>query len=151
MTPPTRTASMPRASAASVPGDGPDGAGAAPRPARNSDMGMPVWAGGGGGGGGGCAVGTGCAVGLGVGLGLGVPLLAGLAYAATRRGQYGYGRTRAMLSGNAASFNDDRGQAQPSFSTAPVPVPGGDPKATPAPSGYEDFGPGSLRTSHNAL
>ena len=96
--------------------------------------------------GGGCAVGTGCAVGLGVGLGLGVPLLAGLAHAAMRRGQYGYGRTRAMLSGNAACFNDDRGHAQPSSSAAPATV-----KATPAPSGYQNFGPGSLRTSHNAL
>ena len=53
--PPTRTASMPRARAASVPGDGPGivVVGAAPRPARNSEMGMPVWAAGGGGGGGG--------------------------------------------------------------------------------------------------
>ena len=98
--------------------------------------------------GGGCAVGTGCAIGLGVGLGLGMPLLAGLVYAATRRGQYKYGRTRAMLSGNAASFNDDRtgagvGQAPPSsFGSA------GAPKARAAPDGY---GSRSLEVSHDAL
>ena len=94
---------------------------------------------GGGGGSNDCATGTGCATGLGVGLGLGVPLLAGVAYAASRRGQYGYGRTRAMLSGNAASFNDDRGQGHSSFSAATLP------------SDNEDFHPGSLRASHNAL
>ena len=100
--------------------------------------------------GGGCAVGTGCATGLGVGLGLGFPIIAGMAYAFSRRGQYSFGRGRSMLSGNAASYNQDTGGAGlASYSGAGTTTR--TTSSTPAPGGYTDFGPGSLRASHDVL
>ena len=102
------------------------------------------------------------ALGLGLGLGLGIPIVAGMVCLFTR-GQYSFGRGRSMLSGNAASFNDDRGQGQPSSTatraaqsnTMRTPQPNTNPMSQPQPrsqtGGYTDSGAGSLRASHNAL
>ena len=67
-----------------------------------------------------------------------------------RRGQYTFSRRRAMLSGNAASFNEDQGSGQ---RVAGLPPSGGMSTPTPdyTPPGYTDTGAGSLRASHSAL